>query len=85
MIDGLSLGTLGIGSGWAIVCLIVVMIFRGDLVTRREHDASERRAIAAEGRSDLKDKTIAEFASAVDTSNSLIKAVLDVAEERRTS
>lgn len=82
MIDGLSLGTVGIGSGWAIVCLGVVMIFRGDLVTRREHNGVERQRDAAEGRLDLKDKTIAEFASAADASNSLIKAVLDVAQER---
>lgn len=82
MIDGLSLGTLGIGSGWAIVALGVIMIFRGDLITKREARGLERRADAAVGRLDLKDKTIAEFASVVGTSNAMIKAVLDVAEQR---
>jgi ABC-type transporter Mla subunit MlaD len=44
-VEGLDLSPLtglGIGSGWAIVCLLVIMLFRGTLVTRREVDAKDR-------------------------------------------
>lgn len=47
--DGITLGTLGIGSGWAIVALGVIYILRGGLVPRRTyedalHDRDEWRA-----------------------------------------
>lgn len=82
MIEGLSLDLLGIGSGWAIVCLVVIMIIRGDLITRREARGWERQVNASQEREAVKDQTIAEFAEAVDTSNSLIRAVLNVAKEQ---
>lgn len=82
MVEGLSLGVLGIGSGWAIVCLGVVMIFRGALVTSREANAIERRAEAAEAAGVLKDKTIAEFVDAIGTNNALLASLHDVARER---
>jgi len=35
---GLPLDALGIGSGWALVALVVVLIYRGQLVPRRTYD-----------------------------------------------
>lgn len=48
MIDGLPLGTLGIGSGWALVAICVVFLMRGNIVPRRTyedivHDRNEWR------------------------------------------
>lgn len=38
-VEGTLLSGLGYGSGWALVAMVVVMIFRGTLITRREADA----------------------------------------------
>jgi hypothetical protein len=46
--DGLDLTQVGYGSGWAIVAVVVLMIFRGLLVTRREADSYLTRAESAE-------------------------------------
>lgn len=82
MIEGLSLGTLGIGSGWAIVCLGVVMVFRGDLRTSREAKSQDRQIDSMRGALETKDRTISEFRDVIATSNDLTRAVLDVARER---
>lgn len=42
LLGGIPLSGLGIGSGWALVCIGVIMLFRGTLVTRREVDAKDR-------------------------------------------
>lgn len=76
------LSGVGVGVAWGIVALAVLMVFRGDLITRREGRALERQLEASVQREAVKDKTIAEFTSAIDTSNAMIRAVLNVAEER---
>ena len=83
MIEGLSLGVVGIGSGWAIVTLGVVMLFRGDLRSKREALAQDRRLDAMAETLRHRDEAIANFRDSIETSNLLIKAVLDVAQERR--
>lgn len=35
--DGIPLAGLGVGSGWAIVALFVIWLFRGTVVTGAEH------------------------------------------------
>lgn len=84
MIEGLDLSVVGYGSGWAIVCLVVVMIFRGTLRTKREADAQDKQLDAMREVLVTKDRTISEFRDSIATSNDLIKAVLDVARERNT-
>lgn len=81
-IEGVNLGVVGIGSGWALVTVFVLMLFRGSVITGREARALQRRLDAAEEREAIKDQTIANFRESVDTSNQLIRAVLDVAQER---
>lgn len=49
MIDGIGLPTVGLGSGWAGLLLVAVLVFRGTLVPRRTlddvlHDRDEWRA-----------------------------------------
>lgn len=80
--DGLNLDLLGYGSGWAIVCVVVIMIIRGDLITKREARGLERQVSASEAREAVKDETISEFVEAISTSTAMIQAVLDVATER---
>lgn len=38
MIEGVTASQLGIGSGWALVCIFVIMVLRGDLVPRRTYN-----------------------------------------------
>lgn len=86
---GIPLGTLGYGSGWAIVALGVVMIFRGLLLTPREARAMERRMEAQASTIEQQNKTIAEFTRAVDgvkdvvaTNNALLSSLYTVAREQ---
>jgi hypothetical protein len=86
---GIPLATLGYGSGWAIVALGVVMIFRGLLLTPREAAAMERRMEAQASTIEQQNKTIAAFATAVDgvkdvvaTNNSLLSSLYTVASEQ---
>ena len=44
---GVPLNALGVGAGWAIVGVVVLMIFRGQLLTPR----SEERRVGKECRS----------------------------------
>lgn len=60
MIEGVALPAVGLGSGWALVAVFVVLIYRGLLVPRRTyddkvHDGNEWRA-----ESRIKDAQIAE-------------------------
>lgn len=82
VLAGLPLGALGIGSGWALCAVVVLMIFRGDLRTPREAKAQDRRIEALERNLETKDKTIAEFTAASEVSNELIRAMLRVSRER---
>lgn len=66
-----------------VVLLFGIMLARGSLVTRREADAKDRQIEALTSALAVKDKTISEFRDAIETSNALIRAVLDVARERR--
>lgn len=38
MIDGVGLPQVGLGSGWALVAVFVILVFRGSLVPRRTYD-----------------------------------------------
>lgn len=49
---------LGIGSGWAIVCVLVLMLFRGTLVTRREVDAKDKHIEALTSLLSTKDEQL---------------------------
>jgi hypothetical protein len=82
VIDGVSLSVLGYGSGWAILALVVLMIVRGKLITPREADGMQRQLDAKDAALAVKDQTIASFKDSVETNNHLIRAVLEVAEER---
>lgn len=60
MLEGIGLPQVGLGSGWALVAVFVVLIYRGALVPRRTyddkvHDGNEWRA-----ESRIKDAQIAE-------------------------
>lgn len=58
MVDGISLGTVGIGSGWALVAVCVVLIFRGQLVPRRTYDDKVHEANEWRTESRIKDQQI---------------------------
>jgi hypothetical protein len=81
-IAGIPLGALGIGSGWALVCVGVIMIFRGDLRTAREARATERQIEALTQANAVANETIREFKDVVATNNKLITDFLAVAKER---
>jgi hypothetical protein len=81
VVDGVNLGVLGIGSGWALVALGVLMIFRGQLITKREAANMQRQ-------NDAKDEELKEWRASVpamreslETNNHLIRAVLQIAED----
>lgn len=82
-LGGIPLNLIGYGSGWAIVALVVVMIFRGKLLTPREADAMERRMAAQASTIEQQNKTIAEFVDAISTNNALLASLHDVARERK--
>lgn len=86
-LDGIPFDALGQAAGWplfaALAWLVIRAIVRGDLVTRREADAKDRRIDALEALTVTKDKTIADFTEAVETSNAITKALVEVAEERK--
>lgn len=84
MIAGIPIEILGYGSGWAILSLLVIMIFRGDLRTTREAKAQDRHIETLAKSIETKDQTISEFRETIATSNALIQAVLDVAQERQS-
>lgn len=81
-LGGIPLDLLGYGSGWAIVAMGVVMIFRGRLLTPREAAAMERRIEAQASTIEQQNKTIAEFVDAISTNNALLASLHDVARER---
>ena len=60
MIDGIGLPQVGLGSGWALLAVVVFFIIRGQLVPRRTHDDAlhDRDEWRAESR--IKDAQIAE-------------------------
>lgn len=89
MIDAALLDQLGTGAGWALLGVVVLMIFRGRLITPREARAMERRIEALEAAGIVKDQTISEFSdaisnntSALGTNNALLTSLVHVARER---
>ena len=89
---GVPLNALGVGAGWAIVGVVVLMIFRGQLLTPREARGMERRMEAQASTIEQQNKTIAEFAAAVNgvkdvvaTNNALISSIYTVAREKGES
>lgn len=89
MVDGLPLGQLGIGSGWALVAVFVIMMFRGAIVTRREHDnavAALREQVTAltETNKHLAQQNSVMLSSAMPTVNATLTALRQAAEGGRT-
>jgi hypothetical protein len=82
-LGGIPLNLVGYSAGWAIVALVVVMIFRGLLLTPREARAMERRMEAQASTIEQQNRTIAEFVDAISTNNALLASLYDVARERR--
>lgn len=60
IIDGIELPQVGLGSGWALLTVVVILILRGQLVPRRTHEDAihDRDEWRAESR--IKDAQIAE-------------------------
>jgi predicted transcriptional regulator len=79
-----ALNLVGYGSGWAIVAVGVLMIFRGRLITKREADGMQRVIDARDKTIELQGVAIKAIAESVETNNHLIRAVLKVAEEQST-
>jgi hypothetical protein len=83
MIDGISLAAVGAGSGWGVLAVVLLTIFRmiarGRLITPREADAMQRRIDKQDESLVLKDATIAKFAEGVELNNDLVRAFLHVA------
>jgi predicted transcriptional regulator len=77
-----ALNLVGYGSGWAIVAVGVLMIFRGRLITKREADGMQRVIDARDKTIELQGVAISAIAESVETNNHLIRAVLKVAEEQ---
>jgi len=79
MLDGLPV--IGMTAP-ALLLIAVLMVFRGTLVTRREVDSKDREIAYLREAGVEKDKTIADFKEAIDTSNAMIAAMVQVAQER---
>ena len=60
MIDGIGLPQVGLGSGWALIVLVVVLILRGDLVPRRTYEDKVHEANEWRTESRIKDSQLAE-------------------------
>lgn len=43
-LDGIPVEVLGIGSGWTLVAVFVVLIYRGQLVPRKQYEDKEHEA-----------------------------------------
>lgn len=56
MIDGIPLEQVGIGSGWALAFLFVVLVYRGNLVPRRTYDDKVHEANEWRTESRIKDQ-----------------------------
>lgn len=84
MIEGLDLGVLGAGSGWAVLAVVLLtffrMVARGRLITPREADAMQRRIDKQDEAIALKDATIAKFTDGIELNNDLVRAFLRVAQ-----
>jgi hypothetical protein len=72
-----GLGVVGLS---VLICLGFV---RGWIITRREANAMQRQIEALMDRDVIKDQTIADFSKAISESNSLTRAFLDLAREKR--
>lgn len=78
-------GVVGIGSGWAIVGIFVLMVFQGKVGTKRELDAYDQQIAYQRETIDTLNETVANFTVAIEASTAMIRAVLDVAQDRRSS
>jgi hypothetical protein len=86
VIEGIDVGVLGAGSGWAVLAIGLLQFFRmvarGRLITPREADAMQRRIDKQDEAIALKDATIAKFTEGIELNNDLVRAFLRVAEKR---
>jgi hypothetical protein len=85
VIEGIPLSALGYGSGWALVAVFVIMLFRGAIVTRREHDGTTqdlRAQVEAlrETNKHLAEQNSVMLQSAMPTVNSVLTALHQAAE-----
>ena len=80
---------LGIGSGWAIVCALVMMLFRGDIITKREARAMERRiealTKALETRDEQVNLLLKETVPTINTFLDDIRIAAEVARRERST
>lgn len=60
MIDGIGLPQVGLGSGWALVAVFVILIYRGSLIPRRTYDDKVHDGNEWRTESRIKDQQIAE-------------------------
>jgi hypothetical protein len=77
---------VGAGSGWAIVGVLVVMLFRGLIVTRREHDnvvsdLREQNAALRETNKHLAEQNSVMLGASMPAFNSLLTALRQAAGE----
>lgn len=91
--DGIPLSALGIGSGWAIVALFVIMFFRGDVISGKVHReivADRDKQIRERDRRNLATEALAKTAteqnkvlldSAIPTVNRVLLALGQAATE----
>ena len=61
MLEGIPLNALGIGSGWALVALFVILIYRGKLMPRQTYDDKAHEADEWRTESRIKDQQIHEL------------------------
>jgi hypothetical protein len=89
MIDGIPIGEASIYAGWGVLAAVLLILFRqisrGNLLTKREGDAMQRRIDKQEEALALKDATIAKFTDGIELNNDLVRAFLRVAEKRPPS
>jgi hypothetical protein len=84
--DAIPWNAVGAGSGWAIVGVLVIMLFRGLIVTRREHDGvvsdlREQNAALRETNKHLAEQNSVMLGASMPAFNSLLTALRQAAGE----
>lgn len=89
VVEGIGLQAVGLGSGWALVAVFVILIYRGDLVPRRTyddkcHDSSEWRAESRIKDAQLaeKDRQLQHMAEVGRTVDAIMRAMPHTADRR---
>lgn len=90
MIEGIAWPTVGVaGAGWLLASICVLMIFRGQLITRREAEAKDRTIEAQQRTIDEQGRQLSlMLGESMPTVNNVLTALHKAAalpEERTTS